>query len=114
MTILKADTYEMYIYINKKKIRGAPYTINVIPSIIDTDKCLSGTLSNNTVNSGNNITIQYQYRYMYGNNVKTLLTSMNEYSTKIIPLSDSSYSENGSLSDISGKEVCYEVSFTPI
>ena len=114
MTILKADTYEMYIYINKKKITGAPYTINVIPSIIDADKCLSDTLSSNTVNIGSTITIQYQCRDMYGNNIKTLLTSMNEYSAKIIALSDSSYSENGTLSDINGKEVCYEVSFTPI
>ena len=114
MTILKADTYEIYIYINKKKIIGAPYTINVIPSIIDADKCLSDTLSSNTVNIGSTITIQYQCRDMYGNNIKTLLTSMNEYSAKIIALSDSSYSENGTLSDINGKEVCYEVSFTPI
>ena len=114
MTILKAGTYEMYIYINKKKITNTPYSVEVIPTLIDADKCLSETLSSNIVNSGNTIIIKYQCRDMYGNNIKSLLTTMNENSAKIISLSDTSYSESGTLSDISGMEGCYEGSFTPI
>ena len=114
MSMLKTGIYKMYTYINNKEIQSNPFSIEVQPSLIDADKCLSVPLSSYTVNSAEKITIQYQCRDMYGNNIKSLLTTMNENSAKIISLSDTSYSESGTLSDISGMEGCYEVSFTPI
>ena len=60
----------MYIYINKKEIKSSPFQIEVIPTIIDADKCLNELLSSNIVNSGDSIIIQYQCRDMYGNNIQ--------------------------------------------
>ena len=51
MLILKAETYKMYIYINKKEIKSTPFQIEVTPTIIDDDKCLNEPLSSNIVNS---------------------------------------------------------------
>ena len=51
---------------------------------------------------------------MYGNNIQNLLSSFNSYKAEIILLSDKSYSESGSISDISGMVGCYQASFTPI
>ena len=45
---------------------------------------------------------------MYGNNIQNLLSSFNSYKAEIILLSDKSYSESGSISDISGKVGCYQ------
>jgi citrate lyase alpha subunit len=42
------------------------------------------------------------------------LSSYSSYNAKIISLSDNSYSESGNINDISGKNVCYQVSFTLI
>ena len=114
MSMLKAGTYKMYIYINNKEIQSSPFSIEVQPSLIDADKCLSVPLSSYTVNSGETITIQYQCRDMYGNNIQNLLSSFNSYKAEIILLSDKSYSESGSISDISGMVGCYQASFTPI
>ena len=42
------------------------------------------------------------------------MSSCSSYNAKIISLSDNSYSESGNINDISGKNVCYQVSFTLI
>ena len=72
MSMLKAGTYKMYIYVNNKEMQSSPFSIEVQPSLIDADKCLSVPLSSYTVNSGETITIQYQCRVMYGNNIQNL------------------------------------------
>ena len=42
------------------------------------------------------------------------MSSYSSYNAKIISLSDNSYSESGRINDISGKNGCYQVSFTLI
>ena len=45
MSMLKTGIYKMYTYINNKEIQSNPFSIEVQPSLIDADKCLSVPLS---------------------------------------------------------------------
>ena len=113
LNVLKAGTFNIVIKIKNIAITGSPVVLKIAPSILDACKCVYVTAPPSTIECGNPITIQYQCRDMYSNNIidKTL-TDYPNYVVKIVN-NDNTYSETGTIIDIPTKQGCFEVSFTP-
>ena len=113
LNVLKAGSFNVEVAIKGVALQNSPFSLEIQPSSLDACKCVYLNPPPSTVSCGTAVTIQYQCRDMYSNNIKTKVATLTGTSIVKITNSDNSYSETGTITDISGKDGCYEVSFTP-
>lgn len=116
-SILMAGDYNLYIYINNIKLNDCPYSITIIPTMIDADRCIYNTLSDTNLIAGNSFNIQYQCKDNYYNFLQQTLSDFDSYVIKA-RLNDSNYNtENeiyveGTITDIENAIGCFDISLT--
>jgi hypothetical protein len=113
LTILKAGTFDLNITLKNNLMIIAPNTINISPNTLDASKCVYQSLPT-SYRSGTQMILNVQCRDIYYNNIAATFGSVVNSSYIRIVEKDGTYSELGTIGDITGSPGCFEIKFTPI